>query len=232
MCGRFGRLGEGDWLGRDWSKSIEEIQVLGYGFTSYNAAPKQIQPVITLSKPHQIQLFLWGLIPHDSKTVNPTFPYFNAKSENIHQIYPWKLIFPKQRCLVPAHFFYEWPKINGKSIPGKPPYLFQLKTRKSFSFAGLWDAWKDPVTGIFKPSFTILTTEPNALVKLYHDRMPVILTGENEEVWMNPQSGIDELASVLIPYDPELMMEYPVSPLVGNTRNNDENLTHRIPWKD
>lgn len=232
MCGRFGRLDEGDWLGKDWSKAIEEIKVLGFGFASYNAAPKQIQPIITLSKPKEIQLFLWGLIPHDSKTSNPKFPYFNAKLESLTQIYPWKYIFPKQRCLVPAHFFYEWPKINGKSVPGKPPYLFKLKSGKSFSFAGLWDAWKNPETEKFIPSFTIITTEPNSLVKLYHDRMPVILTGENEEIWMNPGSSLEEIAEILKPYDPELMMEYPVSPLVGNARNNDPSLIQKIAWKD
>jgi len=231
MCGRFGRLGEGEWLGKDWSQEIEAIQVLGYGFSTYNAAPKQIQPIITLSKPKEIQLFLWGLIPHDSKTPSPKYPYFNAKAESLKHIYPWSSIFPKQRCIIPAHFFYEWPKINSKPVVGQPPYLFKLKSGKSFSFAGIWDAWKDPETGQFKPSFTIITTEPNNLVKLYHDRMPVILTPDSEEIWMNPLSTMDELSSVLKPYDPELMMEYPVSPLIGNTRNNDPSLIIKIPWK-
>jgi len=230
MCGRFGRLGEGNWLGQEWTESIENLSVQGYVFDTYNAAPKQIQPIITLTKPKELQLFLWGLIPHDSPTQQPKYPYFNAKAENLHTIYPWKTIFPRQRCLVPASFFYEWPKRNGKPEPGKPPFLFKLKDRKFFSFAGLWDAWKDPENGHYFPSFTIITTEPNAMLEQYHHRMPVILTGQEEEVWMNPKSTLEEIEYLLKPYNPDNMENYPVSPLVGNTRNNDPSLIQKISW--
>ncbi len=231
MCGRYGRIGEGTWLGGEWGKEMEVLGKAGYQFDIYNAAPKQIQPVITSTKPHKLQPFLWGLIPHDSLNDSPKYPYFNAKAENLAQVYPWKRIFPKQRCIVPANFFFEWPKINGKAKKGEPPHLFQLKGRVSFSFAGIWDAWKNPETGEYKPSFTIITIEPNSLLKPFHDRMPVILSPGEEEIWMNLKSGLEELQSVLIPFDPELMEEFPVSPLLGNTRNNEPRLIEKIAWK-
>ena len=34
-------------------------------------------------------------------------------------------------------------------------------------------------------SFTIITTEPNELVRPIHNRMPVVLLRENEEQWLD-----------------------------------------------
>lgn len=232
MCGRFGRIGEGNWLDKDWSHEIENLETLGFGFNTYNAAPKQLQVVITSSKPSQFQCFLWGLIPRDSASAQPKYPYFNAKAETLLKIYPWNRIFPKQRCLIPAHFFYEWPKLDGKTKTGQPPYFFGLKGNRSFSFAGIWDAWLDPLSQGYQPSFTLITTEPNSVLRPYHNRMPVILTGINEEIWMNKESKLEELEMVLRPYDPDQMVHYPVSPLVGNIRNNEPALIKKIAWPD
>ena len=48
--------------------------------------------------------------------------------------------------------------------------------------AGLWEAWNSP-EGILE-TFTIITTLPNELVRLVHDRMPVILSQDEGEPWL------------------------------------------------
>ena len=48
--------------------------------------------------------------------------------------------------------------------------------------AGLWEAWNSP-EGILE-TFTIITTSPNELVRSVHDRMPVILSQDEGEVWL------------------------------------------------
>ena len=45
------------------------------------------------------------------------------------------------------------------------------KNRKPFGLAGLWDVWRKP-DGTPVESFTIITTEPNELVRPIHNRMP------------------------------------------------------------
>jgi len=64
-------------------------------------------------------------------------------------------------------------------------------------------------------SCTILTTEANELMKLLHDRMPVILDPATEEMWLDPRSSADELRSLLIPYASERMEAIPVGPWVS-----------------
>jgi putative SOS response-associated peptidase YedK len=48
------------------------------------------------------------------------------------------------------------------------------KTKEPFALAGLWDVWRKPDRKRVE-SFTIITTEPNELVRPIHNRMPVIL---------------------------------------------------------
>jgi len=75
---------------------------------------------------------------------------------------------------IPADGFYEW----GKEGKRKVPMWVHLRTKEPFVFAGLWDVWRKP-DGKRVESFTIITTEPNELVRPVHNRMPVILSRED-----------------------------------------------------
>ena len=50
--------------------------------------------------------------------------------------------------------------------------------------AGLWDVWKNPQTGEWIRSCTIITTDANEMVADVHDRMPVILGSEDWAKWL------------------------------------------------
>lgn len=90
--------------------------------------------------------------------------------------------------------------------------------------AGLWDRWKDPETGQMIFSFTVITQGPNELMTDIHDRMPAILTPEQEKLWLADDVSPKELIDMITPYDSEKMEAYPVSKKVGNVRNNDAEL--------
>jgi putative SOS response-associated peptidase YedK len=52
------------------------------------------------------------------------------------------------------------------------PMWVYLKSREPFGLAGLRDAWRKP-DGKRVESFTIVTTEPNELLRTIHNRMPL-----------------------------------------------------------
>ncbi len=68
----------------------------------------------------------------------------------------------RNHCVIFADGFYEWRD--------KRPTYFQLRDAEPFAFAGIWNSleWSEA-------QCSIITTEPNDLVRTVHDRMPVIL---------------------------------------------------------
>jgi putative SOS response-associated peptidase YedK len=78
-------------------------------------------------------------------------------------------------------------------------------------------------------TFTIITTDANAVTAPIHDRMPVILPREAEDTWL--QDGpLDPvmIEQLLRPYPAEEMEAYPVSTNVNRADANDPSLREPI----
>jgi putative SOS response-associated peptidase YedK len=100
---------------------------------------------------------------------------------------------------------------------------------RPFAFAGLWDRWESPDKGVIE-SCTILTTATNALLAPIHDRMPVILPPGKYDRWLDPSlQDPDSLAPLLVPFPPEDMIAFPVSPRVNARSTDDEGCIAPLP---
>jgi putative SOS response-associated peptidase YedK len=109
----------------------------------------------------------------------------------------------RRRCIEFADGFYEWSN--------RRPFYYTLRSGKPFVFAGLWE----PDDG--SASCDLATCEPNALVARVHDRMPVILTDSNVDLWLDPAPLPSEVAaSILRPFEARLMQVREVSSRVNN----------------
>ncbi len=97
-----------------------------------------------------------------------------------------------------------------------------MRNDEPFAFAGIWEVWKT-LDGEDVKSFSIITTEPNELMKPLHNRMPVIIRQENEEKWLQ-EIDIAEAQKMLEPYPFEDLEAYPISTLVNSPRNNSEEI--------
>ena len=96
------------------------------------------------------------------------------------------------------------------------------------AMAGLWETWRSP-EGERIRSFTIVTTTPNELCAELHNRMPVVLKPQAWPVWLGEQpADVPQLKSLLAPYPSDEMTCWPVSPRVGNVRNNDPSLIEPV----
>jgi putative SOS response-associated peptidase YedK len=108
-----------------------------------------------------------------------------------------------RRCIEFADGFYEWRN--------RRPYYYALKSGEPFALAGLWE----PANG--NVSCDVVTCEPNALVAPVHDRMPVMLADSAIEIWLDPEPLPTEVAaSILQPFDADLLQVREVSPRVNN----------------
>jgi len=107
------------------------------------------------------------------------------------------------------------------------PMWVYLKSKEPFGFAGLWDVWRKP-DGKRVESFTIITTEPNELVRPIHNRMPVILRPEDEEQWLDAsRTPFSKARSLLKPYAVELMDAHDVSPIVNSAKYDARSASDR-----
>lgn len=164
------------------------------------------------------------LIPGWAKDEKIGYKMINARSETVESKPSYRHAFLKKRCIIPMDSFYEW-KVQ---TDGKVPMRIKLRSDEVFGAAGLWESWKNP-NGQTIHSCTILTTEANSIVKDIHDRMPVILTKENEKEWLNPSLQEKEiLKSMLIPFDAALMEAYPVSSEVNSPKKNHIGLLNSL----
>ena len=186
--------------------------------TTYNAAPSQRLPVITNAAPHQIQLLSWGLVPSWSRDPAAGPKPINARAETLAEKPTFRQLLDRRRCLVLTDSFYEWQATPA----GKVPHRILLRDERPFAFAGLWDEWLDRATGELHPTFTIITTEPNALMASIHNRMPVILPDRAaEQAWLNDGAGLAAHQHQLLPYAAAAMRAYAITTRVNSPANND-----------
>ena len=70
---------------------------------------------------------------------------------------------------------------------------------------------------------------PNELCAALHNRMPVVLKPLGWPIWLGEEPAhASELRALLAPFPSEEMTCWPVSPRVGNVKNNDASLIEPI----
>lgn len=192
MCGRFILLTDL----RVITESFNVQNVACEYRLGNNISPgQQIAAVLRKDDQNTLVNFLWGLIPSWAKDPSIGNKMFNARAETISEKPSFRNAFQKRRCLILADGFYEWQKL-GKV---KKPLRFSLKSGEPFGLAGLYETWISPEK---KPvnTCTIITNEPNDLLRPIHDRMPVIVAKEQEAAWIDPDNHNQrELLGILKP---------------------------------
>jgi putative SOS response-associated peptidase YedK len=216
MCGRYRLSRQAQFL-RDHYGIEDDVDWA----PRYNIAPTQ-QVAVVRQHPNEpkrtFTTLRWGLIPHWASDPNIGAKMINARAETVADKPAFSEPLRKRRCLIPADGFYEWQRRNGR----KQPYCFIMIDDAPFSFASLWDGWRTP-DGQWIRTCSILTTTPNALLADVHDRMPVILSPDRYELWLDPGfADVPSLVELLKPFDANAMRRFEVSTKVNALANDDE----------
>ena len=102
--------------------------------------------------------------------------------------------------------------------PAASAFLIQPNPPGLWAYAGLWEAWHD-ADGVLLETFTILTTTANDVVRPIHDRMPLILSPADFELWLAPQTDSEELQRLVTAPVSTPMKVRPVSSYVNDVRH-------------
>lgn len=170
-----------------------------------NIAPSEAIPAVLNDGKRELNLVKWGFIPSWVKDRTKFPNLINARADSLTEKPAFKNAYQWKRCLIVADGFYEWKKIEKKK---SIPYFIKMKDGQPFTFAGLWDVWKDE-NGTPSITTTIITTEPNSLIEPIHNRMPVIVPESSREIWLSPEPAskfANEFKALWTPY-PDKEME-------------------------
>ncbi|MEI5006392.1 SOS response-associated peptidase [Streptomyces sp. NPDC058423] len=203
----------------------------------------------------QLRKLRWGLVPSFAKNPEGAARMINARAETVHEKPSFRRPFLARRCILPADGYYEWVtgteerelEVKGrKKRPRKQPYFVTPADGSVFAMAGLYEFWRDRTLPDDHPqswwvTCSVITTEaeagplgvapaegPRSLSDI-HPRMPLMLTEDRWDAWLDPaRTDPDEVRELLTPPPTGLMRAYPVGTAVSNVRNNGPELLEEL----
>tara|TARA_B100000700_G_C15049576_1_gene859604 strand:+ start:2915 stop:3553 length:639 start_codon:yes stop_codon:yes gene_type:complete len=210
MCGRYELRTEFEKLPKILKQALPNGFEKNY---EQQTIIKPQDPVIVIKNEGKVStvFMLWGFVSEWAK--NPFAPLipkpFNARAETIGEKKLFRDSWRHRRCLIPASGFFE----KGNCI--------KRKDFKTFWLAGIWNKWTDS-EGSELETCCVLTTEPNNLIKQFHNRMPVIVPYGLEEMWMAPvksEHELKELKPILNRWDDQEWFSNPINSVENSQLN-------------
>jgi putative SOS response-associated peptidase YedK len=185
VCGRFA-------LDRKKDDLIRVFDADGNDYDDwvpkYSITPTEVIPIIRERKhsdsgevTRTIDSAVWDFHPafmRDSKR-----PQFNARLETVASNGLWKGAFSGSRCIVPMRGYYEWHDIERDGTKVKQPHFIHGEG-DILAAAGIATARK--VDDAWAISTAIITRQARDASGEVHDRMPVFLTPDHFDEWLNP----------------------------------------------
>jgi len=183
MCGRYIANSEDEVMEiREILKQISMRFVLP---KTAEAALSEMFPtnqVMLINKSESV-LAKWGIEKWDNKGV-----IINAKSETYEQSRFFGS-FADNRCIIPAHGYYEWHNTASRSLTHKKKikYAFTSGERHGIFMAGVYNK---------QGEFAIITKPAEPKIRFIHDRMPLIIHAEQAADWLNGKISVKGLCEV------------------------------------
>jgi putative SOS response-associated peptidase YedK len=219
MCGRFTYRLTWEEIVRLYRLTLD--QPAQNTRARYNICPTTtIDTIVEREGKRELARMRWGLVPSWwSKPLKELkLATFNARAETVAKKPFFRSAFKRTRCLIPVLGYYE----RQNTPSGKQPYHFTARDGSpALTIAGLWDEWRDKVSGEVLKSCTMIITEANESVAEVHDRMPVLLAEKDFEPWLSGSAGLE----LLKPARDNLLQSWPVSKRVNSSRAPDEDAT-------
>lgn len=182
----------------------------------YNIAPGAL--ILTVRPNSKLSYLKWGLVPSWATDPKIGYKLCNARSETVREKPSFRSAFKSRRLIIPVDGFYEWTLQDGK----KKPYFIHRHDSDLLFMAGLWETWASP-EGVEMETCCVLTTAANTTMQPIHDRMPVFVSRERLNEWLNLETKPDDLNSLFkAPSESSEIILTPVSTIVNNARVDNE----------
>jgi putative SOS response-associated peptidase YedK len=247
MCGRYASSRQPEDLVEEFDIRSSELPHLE---PDWNVAPtKEVYAVVErppsgeheLEPERQLRVLTWGLVPFWAKDPSVGNRMINARMETVAEKPAYRRAFEKRRAILPADGYFEWYATDALTKAGKPrkqPYFIRPADGGLLAMAGLYEIWRDPTKADddptrFRWTCTVLTTTAEDSLGHIHDRMPLMLTPDRYEQWLDPRHhDKEQLLALLEPAAPGRLEAFPVSTLVSHVQNNGPELVEPLPLEE
>ncbi len=226
MCGRFVQFSPASLLHQIYElESVEDDDVKNRS-PKYNITPgSDILAVSSENSFRKLNLYRWGYLPSWVGSSSKVKPVINAVSETVTQKKFFVSAIKNSRCIVPMDGFYEWK--SQLDTKRKIPYFIKAKDDLSLAVAGISSSVTTKVdsTIVKVTTCAILTCAANFVVSPIHNRMPVLLSKENWNLWLsNDELNVSVLAEIFKSEESNNLVAHKVSTLLNNPKNDSPNL--------
>ena len=189
MCGRISLFAELGDLAEQFQFTPGDME--GAYAPSWNIPPTA--PVLAVQSREEENLasvMRWGFtFSRRDSNGGSMRPLFNAHSETITERPPFRAAFAEHRCLVPINGFYRWRSNNGS----RTPLWIHRADEAPFTLAGIYNRGHEAA------AVCVITCELNYLMTTIHNRIPAMLTDNECNAWLDPQTETKLLRNLLEP---------------------------------
>jgi len=231
--------GDGDPEGGADDEADDDAAAQGDDGEAAAAPQAPMAPRAPAAPVRWLRLLKWGLVPSWAKAPSAGNRMINARADTLLDKPAFKRAALSRRCLVPADGWYEWQKspteTDAKGKRRRQPFYLHPVEGEHIAFAGLYEFWRDPALHGDDPkawltTFAVITVDAVPGVDVVHDRMPLALTRDRWDAWLDP--GLDDadgVRALLVPPPPGLILAEPVSTRVNAVSNNGPELVAPVP---
>lgn len=217
MCGRATLTKNEAELEEKFGSTFYTEDIARYNpLPSYNIGP--VQPLIFINQqdPHHFQVGIWGWTIQIGSLPKLVI---NARMEDILNKKSFIPHLASGRCIILMDGYYEW-MVNNKE---KIPFRITSKEGNILKIAGLWREELTPY-GLKEKKVVVITRPAQEDIQFIHTRMPLILTQNEEKIWLSGQIDQNTVESYCNAEKIINLHQYRVSSKVNSIRNNDKTL--------
>lgn len=206
-------------LACDWTSIIDYFKIPEYNYAvppQYNIPPgKKVPAVIADNKgTRRIGGMVWGVVPQAWGIPDSNFRPADVRAEGIATNTTFRNLLRKKRCIIPATGFY-YMRSNDKQL-----FHIKLTRREVFGMAGIYDSFLLE-SGERLTTMAVIVTPSSFRMKTIGKMMPAILKRVDEHFWLDrSETDVENLLTVLQPYENDDLYAYPVQNLIQNVANN------------
>jgi putative SOS response-associated peptidase YedK len=173
-------------------------------------------PIITIDKPDEMNLAIWGMLPEryeeDWTIFQNTTNTLNLHEASMNSDLWYVDALKYRRCLIPVTGFFTSYLSEGKVYP----YYISLKNNEPFYLAGVYNTLEDGFI-----TCSLLVGKANNFIKKYQnlvDCMPLIVMSNEKDAWLDKSIPLKDIKQFL---KSPVANKYQANPIAKELFNND-----------